>query len=300
MKKNVALLGFVSMLLTLSSSGAAEAPRNEEPKIREAIKNYIEAYNRKDADAISRLYAEDAVYTDPLSGSTLTGREAIKKYISEAFSPESHQTLELNVTSISFPKPGVAVERGVALVKENNEVESGSYVAEYKKQGDKWLLTRVEENEEEDEDESEFEPLSHYEQLKDLEFLVGKWTFDKDNAKVNISSQWDRYKNFLIHEFSVAHGDKIFDVRQRIGWDPIEKRIRSWLFDTDGGFGEGVWTKKGKDWIVTQKFTLADGKKASAVHKYSNISPNGYTWEATNREVDGVMLPNMGPFTNKK
>ena len=30
-------------------------------------------------------------------------------------------------------------------------------------------------------------------------------------------------------------------VTQRIGWDPAAKQIRSWEFDSEGGFGEGTW-----------------------------------------------------------
>lgn len=31
---------------------------------------------------------------------------------------------------------------------------------------------------------------------------------------------------------------------QVIGWDPAAGTIRSWMFDSDGGFGEGTWSKK--------------------------------------------------------
>ena len=37
---------------------------------------------------------------------------------------------------------------------------------------------------------------------------------------------------------------------QVIGWDPAAGTIRSWMFDSDGGFGEGTWSKKDNSWIV--------------------------------------------------
>lgn len=28
---------------------------------------------------------------------------------------------------------------------------------------------------------------------------------------------------------------------QRIGWDPLTRRLRTWVFDSSGSFGEGNW-----------------------------------------------------------
>ena len=36
---------------------------------------------------------------------------------------------------------------------------------------------------------------------------------------------------------------------QVIGWDPAAKQVRSWVFDSGGGIGEGIWTKQGDKWI---------------------------------------------------
>ena len=35
-------------------------------------------------------------------------------------------------------------------------------------------------------------------------------------------------------------------VTQRIGWDPVADHIRSWEFDSEGGFGEGKWGGDGE------------------------------------------------------
>ncbi len=37
---------------------------------------------------------------------------------------------------------------------------------------------------------------------------------------------------------------------QRLGWDPVQQKIRSWTFDADGGFSEGYWTPTENGWIV--------------------------------------------------
>jgi len=33
---------------------------------------------------------------------------------------------------------------------------------------------------------------------------------------------------------------------QIIGWGPAAKQMRSWVFDSDGGFGTVIWSKKDK------------------------------------------------------
>ena len=53
---------------------------------------------------------------------------------------------------------------------------------------------------------------------------------------------------------------------QRIGWDPSAKRLRSWVFDSEGGFGEGVWSKSGNQWIAKMTGVTSDGKTASSTN----------------------------------
>ena len=80
---------------------------------------------------------------------------------------------------------------------------------------------------------------------------------------------------------------------QVIGWDPVEKTIRSWMFDSDGGFGQGVWTRKGDNWVVKFSQVLADGREASSINVYKCVDENTYTWKSVGREVGGEQLPNI-------
>ena len=67
---------------------------------------------------------------------------------------------------------------------------------------------------------------------------------------------------------------------QRIGWDPVTRNIRSWVFDSEGGFGEGVWTREGNKWIVKKTGVTGDGKIASATNIISQVSKHRMTWES--------------------
>ena len=85
-------------------------------------------------------------------------------------------------------------------------VEQSEYTAVYVKRDGKWLLDRVTE-------EDVIEVPSHYEQLKDLEWMVGHWVDQDDAATVVTDCNWSRNENFLIRTFAVQIGDNIDHVR---------------------------------------------------------------------------------------
>ena len=60
-------------------------------------------------------------------------------------------------------------------------------------------------------------------------------------------------------------------VTQRIGWDPLARQFRSWEFDSEGGFGEGRWSRDGDRWVV----------------KHTGVRPEGTTASATNIMIRG-------------
>ena len=84
---------------------------------------------------------------------------------------------------------------------------------------------------------------------------------------------------------------------QIIGWDPAEKQIRSWVFDSEGGFSEATWTHKGDQWFIQNNGTLTDGRKATSLNILTYVDDNSFKWESVNREVDGELLPNVEEVT---
>jgi hypothetical protein len=80
---------------------------------------------------------------------------------------------------------------------------------------------------------------------------------------------------------------------QVIGWDPAAKQVRSWVFDSDGGIGEGIWTKQGDKWIVQAKDTTADGQKLTSQNVIRFIDNDSFAWQSVDRQVDGRLLPNI-------
>ena len=81
-------------------------------------------------------------------------------------------------------------------------------------------------------------------------------------------------------------------VSQRIGWDPVANCIRSWVFDSEGGFGQSVWTRDGDTWIIKATGVRPDGKTGSATNLLVRAGKDAYVWRSTDRIVgDEVRAP---------
>jgi hypothetical protein len=162
------------------------------------------------------------------------------------------------------------------------------YSAVHVKRDGQWLLDRVSES------DAPVPPPSNYEHLKELEWMVGSWVDRDENATIQTDCEWAKNKNFMTRSFAVVIGDQVdMAGMQIIGWDPAAKQIRSWVFDSDGGFGEGKWTHTGDKWFIQAAGTLADGRQTSATNVMRYIDDDSLTWQSINREVDGELLPNV-------
>ena len=285
----------MGLVATMATADEPTIAANPETEIRKAVEAYVQAFNKADAKALAAMWSPEAVYINPLSGDEVVGREAIEKQFTAIFAETKGAKLEAATDSVQFISPGVAVEHGTArLVQENEEPEESQTTSIFVKRDGKWLLDRVTE-------ETIVTPLSHYEKLKDLEWMVGKWTDQDDVAKVTTECNWTRNNNFLVRSFAIEIADRIdMSGMQIIGWDPAAKQIRSWVFDSDGGFGEGTWTKKGNRWSVNQRGVLPDGGKTSSVNIFTYLDDNTCTLQSVNRTVDGELLPNIDEVTITK
>jgi uncharacterized protein (TIGR02246 family) len=274
----------------LVSAIGAEADRQaaEEAAIRKAVESYVAAFNQGDAKALAAMWSPEAVYTNPLSGEQVVGREEIEKQFAAIFAEAKGTKLEAKTDAIQFVSPNVAVEQGTAKVIRPDQAPGESeYTAVYVKREGQWLLDRVTE---------EDVPIvtSHYEQLKELEWMIGTWVDQDEQDRIETTCEWTKNQNFMTRSFTVSVRDRIeMAGMQIIGWDPAAKQIRSWVFDSDGGFGEGVWSKKDKAWYIQSTGTLPDGRKSSSVNIITCVDDNTFTWQSVNREAGGELLPNV-------
>jgi uncharacterized protein (TIGR02246 family) len=261
----------------------------DEAAIRENAAKYVEAYNRRDSKTMASMWSPEAVYMDPDTREGVIGREAIAKVFDEQFAGSEDSKLSVTIDSVEFVSPNVAVEKGKAEITYSKfPTEKSEYSAVNVKRDGKWYLDRVSES------EVPPPPPSHYEQLKGLEWMVGTWIDEDENATIQTDCEWTKNKNFLTRSFAVMTGaDVDMSGMQIIGWDPANKQIRSWVFDSDGAFSEGNWKRKDNRWLIQQVGTLPDGKKTSSVNIITEVDNDSFTWQSINRTVDGEVLPNI-------
>ncbi len=271
----------------------AEKTAADEATIRKNAQAYDDAYNARDAKALAALWSADAIYADPETGEEIVGRDALEKYFTNQLA-DNDTKLKVDVTRVDFVSPNVAIERGVAhVISPNGEVEDSKYSAVHVRQDARWMLDRV------TEEGVLNPPKSNYEHLKELEWMVGSWIDSDANVTIQTDVDWTKNKNFLTRSFSATIGDQVdMSGMQVIGWDPAAKRIRSWVFDSDGGFGEGKW-KHGADgrWVIQYSGTLPDGGKMTGDNILTKIDDNSYGWQSINRQINGEILPNIDEVT---
>jgi len=263
--------------------------------IQSAVQEYEEAYNLKDAAKLSQLWASDAIYNNPMTGKHAEGRAEIEKLFKERFAQNKNIHADIKVKNIEFINDEEALQNGVMMLFVPGQPEQKiAYQVEFIKENGQWLINAIKEAELQ-------EPISNFEHLKDLAWMIGKWEDSDDDTQILFNNHWDKYKNFIIQQFEMKiYGQDTIDGRQIIAWDPANEVIRSWVFDSDGGFGEGTWKKVDKSWYSTMHFTLGDGREGSSKNIYTAVDDHSYTFSSIDREVDGEILPNVDPVTVEK
>ena len=287
----ICLASFVAaaLLLYVYSKAEAEKPATgaEESAIRAAIESYVAAYNRGDAKAVAAHWSDSGEWLSP-SGQRFQGKVAIEKELQALFAENKGVRIEVMNPTIRILSADAAIEEGTAWVIRPAEPPSEStYLAIQVKKGGQWKLDTIRET-----DVPETPPTSS--PLQDLAWLVGEWTDDSPDATVAATVTWTKNQSFLNYSFNASTpGMDDLEGNQVIGWDPAAGTIRSWMFDSDGGFGEGTWSKKDNTWTIKFNQVLPDGRKASATNIYTLLNGTTITWKSIGRKVDGEFLPNV-------
>jgi hypothetical protein len=139
------------------------------------------------------------------------------------------------------------------------------------------------------------EPVpSPHDRLEQLGWLVGEWINEGTDAQVSVVYQWSEDGNYLLGEYTVAHaGERVMKTTHRIGWDPVQGRLRSWTFDSDGGFADGAWTSADEEWIVKSVAVLPNGISGSATITFHRENEDRFIMIGTDRVVGSTREPDF-------
>ncbi|HTU23478.1 MAG TPA: SgcJ/EcaC family oxidoreductase [Gemmataceae bacterium] len=292
------LLLFALMACVVAGPGVGQQSRGDaadKEAIAQSAEAFIEAFNKGDAKALAAFWTPDGDYTNQ-TGHLLKGREAIEKGFQDFFTENKGLTLRIESHSLRFVTAEVAIEDGTSFVlhSEGSPPSRARYTIVHVKKDGKWLLSSVR--------DAPFVPPSNHEHLRGLEWAIGEWSAENDKGDAeHLSLSWTENQNFIVGSFAAtSKGVSVGQATHWIGWDPQAKRIRSWIFDASGGFGEGAWTKDGDKWVIRTKSVHQDGKNAASTLHIGRIDADTLTLQGTERTVDGKAVPDTKEFKLKR
>jgi uncharacterized protein (TIGR02246 family) len=269
----------------------------DEKAIRDAGLAFAKAYQDGDTPAVVKCFTVDAEYVDEI-GSVFDGREAIEASLVECFARHPKCKLEMDVESIRFISPNVAIEDGSTQMTGIDTATSvdSRYSTLHVKTDGKWLIASVRNHAPRDRRE-------HQANLQQLDWLIGDWVDENDDAIVHFACEAADQGNFLVRTFSIhVAGLDAMTGTQRIGWDPLTGKLRTWIFDSEGAFGDGFWSRRvnedgAESWLLKTTGVTADGQTASSTSIYTAVNDHTMTWQSVDHEIGGEQLPDSEIMT---
>jgi uncharacterized protein (TIGR02246 family) len=265
------------------TSGDKGTRKADRAGIQAQMEGFVKAFDSGDAERVASFWTADGELIDD-DGSVYRGRAAIAKAYRELFGTKEKRQAEIQRESLRFPSRETAVEEGYFKVRVGKgEPTSSRYSVLHVREGGKWLMAVVR--------EWPAEGVS----LRDLEWLIGTWVAKRPDAEVHTTYEWMWDKSFIRMQFTIRQKDRTLRGFQMIGKDVASGELRSWTFESEGGFGEATWSRDGQKWVLDSAGRLADGTTVAATNILVPLDQDSFTWQAVSRSVDGEEVDDLSP-----
>jgi uncharacterized protein (TIGR02246 family) len=277
--------GFAFSAVAAEPKKSLAAPEPSAP-IRASADAFTKAFNNGDAKAVAALWTPAGTETDE-KGVTFKGRSAIEEQYAALFKARPDARVAIEIHSVDMPAPNVAVEDGIATVVAKGGPPSASrYTAVHVLANNQWLMASVH--------EAPVDLQSNASRLHDLDWLIGKWQAKSADTVADSDIHWLADKAFIERDYTVRkNGAATSSGMQIIGWDPQEGQIRSWSFDSSGGYGTGLWSQTAGGWQIEHMGTLPDSTPTTSRDLVIRVpgEDNTFGWRSTNRMAGQSVLP---------
>ena len=292
------IVGFAALIAVFQSGWAQEVDRpavavvpTEHTAIQQRLASYMEAFNNHDAAAVGKFWSPDCISVAEDSGERIEGREALQKHFATFFQEAPGARLTGQISSIRIVRPEVAMIEGqTTLVVADTEPVVSTFSALLVREGDAWLISNSHERDVPP-------PTSPQDALQDLEWLIGTWQDQSDDSQVVTAVRWSPNRAFLIRSFTAQFANNEVQGTQVIGWDPLNRQIRTWTFYADGSFGQGTMSKHDDDWMLKMWQILSDGRVAAATQVITRVDDDTMTVQVIGETVNGEPSPTSDPVT---
>jgi uncharacterized protein (TIGR02246 family) len=289
MRKLLNIAATMGMVLLITSPAWAADERTSpegDRALEERGAAFVKAFSNGDARALAEFWTPDGDYIDE-EGHHYQGRKAIEESFQQLFAAAKGAELRVHRASRRLVRPDLAIGDGIYEVvpTDGGPPTSARYTTVLVKQDGQWFFESVR--------EAVAMPPTNAEKLEELAWLIGDWGDEAERGAVaRVSFSWAENQNFIACTFVTTLKDvPVAGATQWIGWDAADKRIRSWSFDSNGGFSEAVWTRDGDRLVSKTTTTTREGKKVSATNIVTFVDPGHLTWRSAQRSVDGQSLP---------
>lgn len=272
------------------SSAANAEVSAEETAVRDAVEAYRKAVELGDSEAMAAFWSPDADYVDykgrafKIQASLIRARNQAREDGHLARPAPKTETLAIRVVTSE-----VAVEDGTIERPDpsGDHPKVGRYCALWVKKDGKWLINGVR--------ESLYRAPPTENHFQDVEWMLGDWVAEGPHGTAEVSCTWGPDKAYILRNLKVNQkgSDRPLVATQWIGWDPIHERIHSFVYDSQGGYAQGIWAKDGDAWVVSTSGVLPDGQRTTSTNFYSKIDDNTSIWESIDDRVDGVATPDV-------
>lgn len=278
---------------------AADSRPNEKkggPAAREVgalAASLTKAFNAHDAKAMASYWQEDGVHASASTGVRLEGRQALSAAYRKLFAEDPKCQLALRVHSVRKLADGVvSADCSSAIRHTDGQITRSKLNAILVRRDGDWWIAQVQET-----DLPAVENAA--DRLAGLDGLVGHWADHAEGTQVSNDFVWSHNARFLTRQFQQFRGGEL--VRggtQMFGWDPVERKIRCWVFLDDGSFGEGVCTSEGQNkWVTKLALTLADGRSGALTQVIERVGPDQLAIQTIDRALEGAPQPNGNVVT---
>lgn len=272
--------------------GLAAAADSIERDLRTATAAYADAYNKRDYQALAAQWTDRAELVE--GGARVAGRDAIVASIRGWLERHPQAKLAVTVNAVDHVAGPLARVRGtLAFTKKPGEKPMETQFESLRVLEDgSWRIA-----------ESLVAP-SPAAALDDLAWLVGSWqaTDAKEGTTVTLTYEKAVGGHALVGRTKIVpkQGETI-EAIDLIHADRATGLVRSWLFDSTGARGEGVFASDGTAFNRTFAGTPADGSGRTAWTQV--IVPGGegrFTLQSIDRSLDGQPLPDNPPLHFRK
>jgi uncharacterized protein (TIGR02246 family) len=273
---------------------AAARPTAEDPQekpVRDVVRAFVQAYNAPDSKALGELFLDSASVLDP-SGFETHGKAAIGAMYAATLRDAPGLKLESQTDQVRFLTPDVARLEGRSRVFSTGTGSANDFTkftALLVRSAGKWQLAELREQ------PAPLQDITSYERLQELEWMVGDWVDETEGNRAVVNVRWADKQSYLIRTYSVEiRGEKAHSGTMFIGWDPLTEQVKSWVFDSEGGHGEGLWTRTSENqWIVKASGVLRDGRPTSATHIHTILNKDAVKTSSIDRIIGGQIAPDI-------